>query len=1405
MGKTKAFRGDRAFRQLMALLLALVTVIGCTVTASAEETPKTPAQIDDNYVIDGVTYFNVGSQNFESPGHYLRDLISYRVSQLNLNSMSQLWLDAGSGMLKAGPNISSGSFAAADLDAALDRMHSGIVIAQYESGANSAGSNLGVYATSLEQAYNKLKANLPIASKGNCANLMRPYDANNKDAAEAAKQQKDVVAAICYAQDNGWYMGVAVYFTDFQAVALLPDNSGTNYVTTTLKNNKKGDKTYASNVQNMTLSPVTTTQNVSTTWTSSVTSSVNGSKNYSFAEAIKLGTSFSFLVAKASAEFSFTATQSFTNGWSKDTTETKSGTVSETVSVSLPPYTSVVLEQGSSTTEAETKYNCPIGLRYSTIVVPFAQWGGTNLPNSEHFIYTFGPDARVDLNKRALKQGDLGIDPQNINWTSVLLNDRAGNAIRSITTHVPMSPVGATFTEKRDTNYTEVKGIAPVAALAVVKILPPDLNFVSNQQQSYNNLNYLHADMKVGESSYTDYLKLRGENAFGAEYYGFSHRNGHWIVMKPDGSEWKDETVPVKLEKDSSTGYTRYTAVKPGTCFLKYIIDENCYATASEAKVYTKNSDLVSTAALEITVAGVKEETKPTGTIEVSGNYFGFVGKTPERLDKDGGLTVSIKDLTGKELDKPFVWEKKELDSRGITLNDANEVSFTKTGKYHVRVACDEIAAKSDWYEIEVHDYTFLPEGANIMATCTDPQCADMMYTLHAPEKTVYGDGKSAWATVTGKIAGLTPPNVEYRRGTEKLSAPPRDAGTYTASITIGGATAEVEYTIDMAEAVITELPTASEISVGSSLSSSKLTGGKANTAGSFAWSETGIYPKLEDSNKTPYQVTFTPNNANYKHAFGSVTVPVVIARPHMTLRPGGKNMVYTGEAQELIWPGEAENGKLSYGVSQDMNVDHESLEYSEEIPTAVEAGTYYIWYAERASDDIYIYATPVTTVIEKAVPTVEFPTTQLLATGKDQPLIVDPVISQTKDVTIYYSLGDTENEIVDSPMGRELGEYAVYYRIESRNPSIESVPYGEPVLISIQTALQEQLPDLKVSLADWTYGDKPNKPVVSGNKGYPVSYRYRELGEDEESYTETVPTDAGEYVVEAAVKSEDYVGTVTATAYFGIGKRTPVLGEDYDIQWNVVVGDGSYQPLVDSTVKDGTKLRFWFSFDKINVLAGTPKKRDPGTYEIWYKVNGDKNYTEMEEWAGPVTARILTPITVTVRDAAKFYDGEPMTIDYSIEGLPEDWMIDDVSFSGSITEAGSKSISVTKLRVFDADGNDMTPGCHIEYIPGWLVVLDGADLVVPAMLKEIESEAFAGIAAGSVILPKEMASVGARAFENCKQLRTFIVCGTDTVFDVDALTGCADVIVYAPDGSSAEEFAEVNHFDFIPLINQPE
>ncbi|MBR6029754.1 MAG: InlB B-repeat-containing protein [Clostridia bacterium] len=95
--------------------------------------------------------------------------------------------------------------------------------------------------------------------------------------------------------------------------------------------------------------------------------------------------------------------------------------------------------------------------------------------------------------------------------------------------------------------------------------------------------------------------------------------------------------------------------------------------------------------------------------------------------------------------------------------------------------------------------YTLSEDGTTITASCggdcwlPEHQAA---LTLHAPAKTELNDGLSAEATVSGNSDALGTPATVYKRGSTVLSAAPTAVGDYTASITLGGKTAKVSYSI---------------------------------------------------------------------------------------------------------------------------------------------------------------------------------------------------------------------------------------------------------------------------------------------------------------------------------------------------------------------------------------------------------------------------------------------------------------------------------------------------------------------------------------------------------------------------------------------------------------------------------
>ena len=137
-----------------------------------------------------------------------------------------------------------------------------------------------------------------------------------------------------------------------------------------------------------------------------------------------------------------------------------------------------------------------------------------------------------------------------------------------------------------------------------------------------------------------------------------------------------------------------------------------------------------------------------------------------------------------------------------FTSDDASyEVQNRNDGTLRLAVNGDSSADSS-----HVHNWTYaIKEGAanTIVATCNAPNCPNPnggSVTLNAPaEDTLTYDGTAKEAALTNAFDssnGITVPTITYRHDDEALSGAPANAGTYTASITLGEATASATYTI---------------------------------------------------------------------------------------------------------------------------------------------------------------------------------------------------------------------------------------------------------------------------------------------------------------------------------------------------------------------------------------------------------------------------------------------------------------------------------------------------------------------------------------------------------------------------------------------------------------------------------
>ncbi len=157
------------------------------------------------------------------------------------------------------------------------------------------------------------------------------------------------------------------------------------------------------------------------------------------------------------------------------------------------------------------------------------------------------------------------------------------------------------------------------------------------------------------------------------------------------------------------------------------------------------------------------------------------------------GTTVATfaNDYTGNDTDKA-------ADLKKITYEDT---AFS--------LALSEDKTKIVLAEKPPHTHTweYSASGATVTAVCTgDGTCdyggTDLTLTVIAPEKTVFGDGENANATLSGtSLAGVaTLPAITYVgiTGTSyaESTTAPTDVGQYTAMLTVGGVTARVDYAV---------------------------------------------------------------------------------------------------------------------------------------------------------------------------------------------------------------------------------------------------------------------------------------------------------------------------------------------------------------------------------------------------------------------------------------------------------------------------------------------------------------------------------------------------------------------------------------------------------------------------------
>ena len=232
---------------------------------------------------------------------------------------------------------------------------------------------------------------------------------------------------------------------------------------------------------------------------------------------------------------------------------------------------------------------------------------------------------------------------------------------------------------------------------------------------------------------------------------------------------------------------------------------------------------------------------------------------------------------------------KKPTDGNPVTIatnaNSGDKQYFSSDeSEYSMYVEGSEL--KLAIVPAHEHRWTYTASNATtITATCGDDSCTSGnggSVTIKAPTDLTYnGNAKEAAVEKSNWQGGNV--NIAYKQGDTALTDAPVNAGTYTASITLGGATASVEYEITKATPTVSGSGTASG-TYGQKLSEvtvNDLTAKLNNETVAGSWALTDNTSDTLDTvtlngSTTEYTAVFTPTDTdNYNSTTAKVAVTV--------------------------------------------------------------------------------------------------------------------------------------------------------------------------------------------------------------------------------------------------------------------------------------------------------------------------------------------------------------------------------------------------------------------------------------------------------------------------------------------------------------------------------------------------
>ena len=229
------------------------------------------------------------------------------------------------------------------------------------------------------------------------------------------------------------------------------------------------------------------------------------------------------------------------------------------------------------------------------------------------------------------------------------------------------------------------------------------------------------------------------------------------------------------------------------------------------------------------------------------------------------------------------------------------------------------------------------------------------------------------------------------------------------------------------------------------------------------------------------------------------------------------------------------------------------------------------------------------------------------------------------------------------------------------------------------------------------------------------TDYNGRALGEEEAHYT---PVSIDKAIIVTATGSQTDVGQSANTYTLDWGSARPgnyVLSEELGTLTvtaaPLTVTTGSASKIYDGSplTCDEAEITGLIEGESATVTA-TGSITEPGSEENTYSISWGSakatNYAINEELGTLRVTRIDDPVTLTAASDSKPYDGTALTNgDVTASGLPSGYSF-TAKASGSQTDAGESSNTVSSYAFYNASGKDVTSAFHnVTTVSGTLTV----------------------------------------------------------------------------------------------------